>query len=460
MLINNVDRKVEFREKKLFKSTKRQTLLSISPFKNNKVSIKSPVRDIKSFPNASMTNNIIHEINRIKLRNSENSINYLNLYNLTANEYEESLQKIKNISEELTEDHIYSIIAIKKLNFTYKHIAELFSYLLDAVLVFDWKRFRNNLNIYETKFKMCNVQFDKINYKILCNILNKITKDKHFTGEYLQDKEIGMYLIFQWIREVLKVFFYLEKQKKKSLSESEAKRFKSSKEEYRQKIKDKKKPKVINLELNFEVSQNRKENCLDREDKNLDFPGVEPAMKEREDLRIGHKTFYLTNCNEIQNPRNSPINKNYPNTLKILKDQKPKILSSSLSKEENLVKQKEILFDLNLTENKLNKDRNGLLFLPLISYKNFHELKKFYQLHTYINTEDINNKHSTELNKVSMRKPINTNKIVTLISSNRLHSIGDNSIQNFVLFNDSEYNEDKMKLEIKKRNKLCNDDVL
>ena len=190
-----------------------------------------------------------------KKKDKENSIEFLKIYNHTQVEYEKSLLKIQKYSQNINDSHIASIISINKIISTHRHVLELFSYLTNGDFIFNWEKFRNELNIYETKYKMSHVQYEKINLKILSNILNKTMKDKNFSKEYFKEKEIGIYLLFKWIREVLKVFFYLEKQKNNSLEKNIV-----NNNIILRKITNKKKPQCKKIDIEFDPNLEEEKN--------------------------------------------------------------------------------------------------------------------------------------------------------------------------------------------------------
>ena len=160
--------------------------------------------------NVNRVNNIDNEINLLKTQDTFKKINFSEIIQIEYNEYITSIKESKEIIDSLTENDILDIISHKKLLSFEKHVLEIYSYLIGQNF-FDWKKFRENFNLFDAKTKMSNVNYSKINVKEINMFLNKISR----TGKmkiFLKNINFsypGLELIYEWVRSQIKIYFYL-----------------------------------------------------------------------------------------------------------------------------------------------------------------------------------------------------------------------------------------------------------
>ena len=160
--------------------------------------------------NVNRVNNIDNEINLLKTQDTFKKINFSEIIQIEYDEYITSIKESKEIIDSLTENDILDIISHKKLLSFEKHVLEIYSYLIGQNF-FDWKKFRENFNLYDAKTKMSNVNYSKLNVKEINLFLNKISR----TGKmkiFLKNINFsypGLESIYEWVRSQIKIYFYL-----------------------------------------------------------------------------------------------------------------------------------------------------------------------------------------------------------------------------------------------------------
>lgn len=431
MLVNNVPTELSF-----------ETNSNVS----EKRSIGLQVMDktfYKHKTNKKMINNVLNEIEEIKQRNLENEINYIDFLVISDEEYHKSLEETDTLVEDLCEEDITDILSIQKLISVYKHIFEIFSYLIGEAY-FEWKLFKEKLNLHEVKLRMSNVNYANFNQRMVNCFLNKISKNKKFSEEFVRRSHGGISKFFRWVKAVLKIYIYKiqQKLKKKSIesianqtnnigNHSHVSMFSSNaisrmnkseileKKFHEEKIvklklrsDDDSLSSVYEIEANNTKTMNSSENNINIKSKssnnnNLFFTGVEnnpnnsnnqnPVLK----LEKTPKIKYKENIRKKQN--SSP--------LLVVPEIKPKIMK----------------LDFDFTKNKEKKETKTLESLPFLEMKTFHQLRSYYEILKQ-EKENINNKHFRDLEAISKKNQISHNNMINILARNRLKVIDDETL--------------------------------
>ena len=157
--------------------------------------------------------NIFDEVEKIKEKNNEKEINYVDSLIISDQEFERSSQDMIQITQMMAEEHIVEMISTRKLFFVYKHILEIFAILIGEGY-FEWSHFRSKLNIHEIRYRMINCNLDKFGRGKINDFLNKIYKNKKLSDEYLKNNSSGIGIIFKWIKAALKACLFKLQNKK------------------------------------------------------------------------------------------------------------------------------------------------------------------------------------------------------------------------------------------------------
>ena len=151
-----------------------------------------------------------------------------------------------SVIEELKEIDLINVFSIKNLKSSHKHIFEIFSYLLHFS-IFDWKSFKENLNLYELKYKMQTIDFSKYEHDRINNILNKISHNKVICNEIFDNTFISINIFFKWIKATLKVYLFEYQNETQNLMNKKA-------DLNLKPLKSRISPKIINNNVLFKTS--------------------------------------------------------------------------------------------------------------------------------------------------------------------------------------------------------------
>jgi len=154
-----------------------------------------------------MVNNIFREINAIKKKEVKEKVNYISLLQITEQEYNQAQLEITGIIDSLYEEHLVEIQTINRPTNLEKKIFECFSYLIGEPY-FEFKAFKEKINLYELKYKMVNKDFDKIEMKKVNYMLNLLAKNEKMSLENLENELPVLEIIFKWVQNVLKMYLY------------------------------------------------------------------------------------------------------------------------------------------------------------------------------------------------------------------------------------------------------------
>jgi len=154
-----------------------------------------------------MHNNIFKEIDSLKKKDKEEKINYINLLEISEQDYHQAEMEVNNLIDSLNEDHLIEIQSIKKPTNIEKRVFEFFSYLLGEPY-FEFKNFKEKLNLYELKYKLVNMEYEKIDSKKVNYILNLIANNNKMTLENLVNEISVLEVLFRWVQNILKIYLY------------------------------------------------------------------------------------------------------------------------------------------------------------------------------------------------------------------------------------------------------------
>ena len=131
----------------------------------------------------------------------------MKLIKITVTDLEKATNDAKSAIEKLTPSQVSELKCTKKLLHIERNIIEILNYLIGN-FYFHWETFKEKINYFELKYKMENLEFDKYEPFMINKFLNKISSKDEFENNYLKDKfEIG-YIIYSWIKPVLKIYMY------------------------------------------------------------------------------------------------------------------------------------------------------------------------------------------------------------------------------------------------------------
>jgi hypothetical protein len=352
-------------------------------------------------------NNIMHEIEELNQKKAENEIDYITLIAISETEFKKSEEDAKLILDDFNEDDIIDILSIKKLQSFYRNILEVFSYLIGEPY-FEWRIFKEKLNLHEAKFKMANVNYKNFNKRTINFHLNKISKNKVLSSESYKLRD-GILKIFRWVKSILKIYLY-KYQEKQAKENEERIRSKFSSNQFSINDIEKIQEKVINLQLTGDKFKYKLNQNFHKENKE------------------NNSNFFFTGIEEI--PVKIQENKNNIEFSQL--DQLDRLgqigqLNHPLPK----IKNKVLKLKFDATREKKMREKKTLLSLPFLKNKTFHQLRDFYEMLKGENKK-IDEKHFEELGKFSYKNPANSNKVINFLSANKSKNINDDLMSMFL----------------------------
>jgi hypothetical protein len=198
MVINSSDNKTDYNLTKF-----KDWIVKDLPFEG----YLDPVNFIENKRKHYMKNNIFNEIERMKQKESHNNINYLKIMRVSQSDYEKSQIHANNELEKLTQNHVNEILSTKKLLHIERNILEILNYLIGN-FYFHWETFKEKINFYELKHKMEHIDYDKLDPDVINKFLNKISSKKEFESDYLRENFISGFILFNWIKCIMKIFLF------------------------------------------------------------------------------------------------------------------------------------------------------------------------------------------------------------------------------------------------------------
>ena len=366
--------------------------------------------------NVNRVNNIDNEINLLKTQDTFKKINFSEIIKIEYDEYKDSIKESKEIIDSLTENDILDIISHKKLLSFEKHVLEIYSYLIGQNF-FDWKKFRENFNLYDAKTKMSNVNYSKINVKEINMFLNKISR----TGKmkiFLKNINFsypGLESIYEWVRSQIKIFFYLIQNN--LIPKKIPVKAKSKSKTYTNLHSNKKNELILYLCNNMYDDINNNNKNLD-EDKISDFnySNDKKFYHTNYEKNYNKNKFLITTLPDLYNENHQ--NNNFTqysnhNTFYFNKFQN--------KTNEDYVQKKYLTLNDKFNKELINdkKEEKIVKLLPLLKYKTFHQMRQYFNTEAKVN-KAIEKKHIEDVKMSNVNNRINNIKILTMIGNNKI----------------------------------------
>ena len=403
-------------------SSKSNSNINQNNYLSNLTLNPSLYREIKTRIN--MVNNIKNEIYNLKLNNNEFKIDFLNKIKISEEEYNKSLNEINLILLNLNEYDILDLKMHKKLHYNEKKILEIFYYLTEINENFDFNSFKNKINLNNFKENVLNINYQNINPKRINFYLNQISHRNNFNNFFstiaLNDK--GLEIIFQLVKNILKIFLYLFQNKK-------------LKKDILITTKQTRNIKHKSISLNPIQKQNlyNKLNKYDSNDfynDNLNTIKILSSINSNNshnsinndkitsyniEKKNNNKIIYINNFSDFSSISHSSEYFNINKIFNLIQNKNKNIKNNNILKNsnsrnkyhnqnnENLnnIKIKNIILNRNYMNNFINKEKKINELLPLLKYKTFHEMREYFNM---IPNKVKINKEIEEKNKNIMNK--------------------------------------------------------
>ena len=349
-------------------------------------------RQIKE--NKARINNINNEIIQMQLKESPiKKINFFKELVVTNEDYE----KAKEISEELINSFntnlFLDILTVDKLLSIQKHLMEIFNYIIYGDQNFEWNSFRKKSEYNQLISRMKEINYDILSPKQFNFYINRLIPNMELPK--FIPISTGMDHLYKWVKCQITIYIFLVNSKKLSIS-------KISK---------------INSNIITNVSDKNKS-----------------TLNNNSSYFIEHN--YLVSNNSIENNTksemvgsNSNINSIMITNLPIKSSSKYKkkyVKSSDQIKPSKIIAKNLISFlNYNALREKIIREQKVMKHLPLLNHRTFGQMRQYYHIRGDSNDRYYQKKHLEDIEKVSIVGIRNNNKIVSMISNNKLGLIGE-----------------------------------
>ena len=309
----------------------------------------------------------------------------------------EDFQKAKEISEELLNSFnnnlFLDILKVDKLISIQKHLMEIFNYIIYGDQNFEWNSFRKKSEYNQLIARMKEINYDILSPKQFNFYINRLIPNMELPK--FIPISTGMDHLYKWVKCQITIYIFLVNSKKLSIS-------KISK---------------INSNIITNVSDKNKS-----------------TLNNNSSYFIEHN--YLVSNNSIENNTksemvgsNSNINSIMITNLPIKSSSKYKkkyVKSSDQIKPSKIIAKNLISFlNYNALKEKLLREQKVMKHLPLLNHRTFGQMRQYYHIRGDSNDRYYQKKHLEDIEKVSIVGIRNNNKIVSMISNNKLGLIGE-----------------------------------
>ena len=350
-------------------------------------------RQIKE--NRGRINNINNEIIQMQLKESPiKKINFFKELVVTN----EDFQKAKEISEELLNSFnnnlFLDILTVDKLISIQKHLMEIFNYLIYGDQNFEWNNFRRKIEYNELISRMKYINYDILSPKQFNFYINRLIPNMELP-KFIPISN-GMDHLYKWVKCQITIYIFLINSKKLNIS-------KISK---------------INSNILTNVSDKNKS-----------------STNNNNSSYIIDNNYLISNISNENNKKseiigsNSSINSIMITNLPIKSSSKYKknfVKSNDQIKPSKIIAKNLISFlNYNALREKIIREQKVMKHLPLLNNRTFGQMRQYYHIRGDSNDRYYQKKHLEDIEKASIGGIRNNNKIVSMISNNKLGLIGE-----------------------------------
>ena len=349
-------------------------------------------RQIKE--NKARINNINNEIIQMQLKESPlKKINFFKELVVTKEDYE----KAKEIAEELINSFnsnlFLDILTVDKLISIQKHLMEIFNYLIYGDQNFEWNNFRRKSEYNQLISRMKEINYDILSPKQFNFYINRLIPNMELPK--FIPISTGMDHLYKWVKCQITIYIFLVNSKKLNIS-----KISKINSNIITNVSDKNKSTINNnssyfIEHNYLISNNSNEN-----NKKSEIIGTNSNIN----------SIMITN---LPIKSSSKYKKNFVKSNDQIKPSK--IIAKNLIS----------FLNYNALREKIIREQKVMKHLPLLNNRTFGQMRQYYHIRGDSNDRYYQKKHLEDIEKVSIVGIRNNNKIVSMISNNKLGLIGE-----------------------------------
>ena len=349
-------------------------------------------RQIKE--NKARINNINNEIIQMQLKESPlKKINFFKELVVTKEDYE----KAKEIAEELINSFnsnlFLDILTVDKLISIQKHLMEIFNYLIYGDQNFEWNNFRRKSEYNQLISRMKEINYDILSPKQFNFYINRLIPNMELPK--FIPISTGMDHLYKWVKCQITIYIFLVNSKKLNIS-----KISKINSNIITNVSDKNKSTTNNnssyfIEHNYLISNNSNEN-----NKKSEIIGTNSNIN----------SIMITN---LPIKSSSKYKKNFVKSNDQIKPSK--IIAKNLIS----------FLNYNALREKIIREQKVMKHLPLLNNRTFGQMRQYYHIRGDSNDRYYQKTHLEDIEKASIGGIRNNNKIVSMISNNKLGLIGE-----------------------------------
>ena len=350
-------------------------------------------RQIKE--NKARINNINNEIIQMQLKESPlKKINFFKELVVTN----EDFQKAKEISEELLNSFnnnlFLDILTVDKLISIQKHLMEIFNYLIYGDQNFEWNNFRRKIEYNELISRMKYINYDILSPKQFNFYINRLIPNMELP-KFIPISN-GMDHLYKWVKCQITIYIFLINSKKLNIS-----KISKINSNILTNVSDKNKSSTNNNNSSYIIDNNYLiSNISNENNKKSEIIGSNSSIN----------SIMITN---IPIKSSSKYKKNFVKSSEQIKPSK--IIAKNLIS----------FFNYNALKERIIREQKVMKHLPLLNHRTFGQMRQYYHIRGDSNDRYYQKKHLEDIEKISIGGIKNNNKIVSMISNNKLGLIGD-----------------------------------
>ena len=350
-------------------------------------------RQIKE--NRGRINNINNEIIQMQLKESPiKKINFFKELVVTN----EDFQKAKEISEELLNSFnnnlFLDILTVDKLISIQKHLMEIFNYLIYGDQNFEWNNFRRKIEYNELISRMKYINYDILSPKQFNFYINRLIPNMELP-KFIPISN-GMDHLYKWVKCQITIYIFLINSKKLNIS-----KISKINSNILTNVSDKNKSSKNNNNSSYIIDNNYLiSNISNENNKKSEIIGSNSSIN----------SIMITN---IPIKSSSKYKKNFVKSSEQIKPSK--IIAKNLIS----------FFNYNALKERIIREQKVMKHLPLLNHRTFGQMRQYYHIRGDSNDRYYQKKHLEDIEKVSIVGIRNNNKIVSMISNNKLGLIGE-----------------------------------
>ena len=350
-------------------------------------------RQIKE--NRGRINNINNEIIQMQLKESPiKKINFFKELVVTN----EDFQKAKEISEELLNSFnnnlFLDILTVDKLISIQKHLMEIFNYLIYGDQNFEWNNFRRKIEYNELISRMKYINYDILSPKQFNFYINRLIPNMELP-KFIPISN-GMDHLYKWVKCQITIYIFLINSKKLNIS-----KISKINSNILTNVSDKNKSSTNNNNSSYIIDNNYLISKISNENnKKSEIIGSNSSIN----------SIMITN---IPIKSSSKYKKNFVKSSEQIKPSK--IIAKNLIS----------FFNYNALKERIIREQKVMKHLPLLNHRTFGQMRQYYHIRGDSNDRYYQKKHLEDIEKISIGGIKNNNKIVSMISNNKLGLIGD-----------------------------------